>query len=236
MSPFAKQTKRPRIGTVALPTFFVFVVGALFMHGGVFVQASTAPTPPPIQREEVVQVEDVTPSVDAAALTAAVDAAHETPRTLPELPAASIDEETLWLARCIYSETKRPAEMELVAWVVRNRVDTRFRDRSTYKDVVLAPYQFSAFNPGSRKRQYYTSLTPETQLPGWRHALNIAYHVRYADASLRPFPSRTRHFYSERSLPDTLAHPAWAQGLEPVTPRRPVKLDTRRFRFFEGVS
>ncbi len=47
-------------------------------------------------------------------------------RRLPVLPPQElkkIDNETLWLARCIYSETKRPEEQELVAWVVRNRVE-----------------------------------------------------------------------------------------------------------------
>jgi len=239
MSPFAKLTKRSRLSAFALPTLFALFASTFLWHSGVFVQASTAPVPvvEPIQVEEVVQAEEVVPpSIDAATLTAAIETAVKTPRTLPSLPTSSIDEETLWLARCIYSETKRPAEMELVAWVVRNRVDTRYRGRSTYKGVVLEPYQFSAFNPDNRKRAHYASLTPDVEIPRWQHALNIAYHVRHATPDLRPFSSRTRHFYSERSLPDSLAHPVWAQGLEPVTPRRPVKLDTRRFRFFEGVS
>lgn len=238
MSPSAKLTKRSRFGAFALPTLFAFFASTFLWHSGVFVQASTAPEPvvEPIQVEEVVQAEEVPPSIDAAALASAIKAATTTPRSLPKLPPAQIDEETLWLARCIYSETKRPAEMELVAWVVRNRVDTRYRGQSTYKGVVLEPYQFSAFNPNNRKRAHYASLTPDVEIPRWQHALNIAYHVRHATPDVRPFSNRTRHFYSERSLPDSLAHPTWAQGLEPVTPRRPVKLDTRRFRFFEGVS
>ena len=50
-----------------------------------------------------------------------------------------IDTETLWLARCIYSETKRPAEQELVAWVLRNRVETGYRGQTTYESTVLDP-------------------------------------------------------------------------------------------------
>jgi hypothetical protein len=238
MRPFAKLTKRIRPGVVAVPTFVLVFASTLFLSDGVFVRASTAPAPDPIQREEVMQAEaeHVTPSIDATMLTSAVEMAVQKPHTSPSLPSAVTDEETLWLARCIYSETKRAEEQELVAWAVRNRVDTGYRGQSTYEGVVLDPYQFSAFNPNSRKRTYYASLTPDTNLPGWQHALNIAYHVRFADPSLRPFPPQTRHFYSERSLTGASPHPDWAQGLEPVTPRRPVKLDTRRFRFFEGVS
>ena len=236
MSFLTKLPKQILAGHPVLPAFFALFVGILLMNSNVFVRASTAPSPLPIQREEVMQAEGVTPSIDAAALESVVAMAREHPQKLPPLSPEKLDEETLWLARCIYSETKRPEEMELVAWVVRNRVETRYRGESTYKDVVLDPYQFSAFNPGSRKRKHYSSLTPNVKLPGWQHALNIAYHVRYAEPGLRPFPTKTRHFYSERSMPRYNAHPGWSRGLEPVTPRRPVELDARRFRFFEGVS
>ncbi len=68
------------------------------------------------------------------------------------LPApADLEEPTLWLARAIYSETKLPHEQELVAWVVRNRVETAYRGRRTYRAVVLDPYQFSAFQPRRRE-------------------------------------------------------------------------------------
>ncbi|WP_243663594.1 cell wall hydrolase [Rhodothermus marinus] len=81
------------------------------------------------------------------------------------MPPEAIDSETLWLARVIYSETKRPEEMELVAWVVRNRVETRFRGKATYRDVVLDPFQFSAFIPYNPRRQYYMRLTPHSRRP-----------------------------------------------------------------------
>lgn len=159
---------------------------------------------------------------------------RENPQRIPTLPPQKIDSETLWLARCIYSETKRPEEMELVAWVVRNRVETRYRGQSRYRDVVLDPYQFSAFNPQSRKRRHYASLTPDHPASTWQKALTIAYGVRGAPDSLRPFPARTRHFYSERSMVGQ-RHPDWAHGMKPVTPDRSFRLDERRFRFFEGV-
>lgn len=155
---------------------------------------------------------------------------------LKPLPLELVDEETLWLARCIFSETKRPHEQELVAWVVRNRVETQYRGKSSYRDVVLDPMQFSAFNPGSRKRQYYTSLTPMSRVSGWQTALRIAHDVRWSDAeSWRPFSHRTRHFYSEQSMIGQ-RYPDWASGYKPVSPEREYVVEARRFRFYEGVN
>ena len=105
----------------------------------------------------------------------------------PQIPAQTVNESTLWLARAIYSETKLPHEQELVAWVIRNRVETGYRDKTTYEDVILDPYQFSAFNPGAPRRSFFLSLTPEVQLPAWQQALWIAHYVRHADPAYRPF-------------------------------------------------
>jgi hypothetical protein len=156
-------------------------------------------------------------------------------KRLTPLPPERIDAETLWLARAIYSETKRREEQELVAWVVRNRVETTYRGRSSYRDVVLDPYQFSAFNPGLRTREFYSSLTPRSASPGWQTALRIAHDVRFAQGEHRPFPMTTRHFYSEQSMVGR-KHPVWAEGLQPVTPNRAFRLNEKRFRFFRGIS
>ena len=154
---------------------------------------------------------------------------------LTPLPPDRLDSETLWLARCIYSETKRPEEQELVAWVVRNRVETAYRGSGTYREVVLDPLQFSAFNPGTRTRSFYSNLTYASSAPGWQRALRIAHDVRFADASVRPFPETTRHFYSEQSMRGQ-RHPNWAAGQQPVTPERPYAIEVRRFRFFADVT
>lgn len=154
---------------------------------------------------------------------------------LPPTMLRTMDSETLWLARVIYSETKQPEEQELVAWVVRNRVETGYRGKTTYRDAVLDRLQFSAFNPGSSKRTYYSSLKPSSKAPGWQRALRIAHEVRQMPLSLRPFSKTTRHFYSERSMVGQ-KHPRWAKGQRPVTPRRPFALDARRFRFFENIG
>lgn len=142
-----------------------------------------------------------------------------------------VDPETVWLARCIYSESNRPREQELVAWVVRNRVVAGYRGKVTIRDVVLDPYQFSAFNSGHPRRAYYLSLLPEHTLAPWQRALRIAAYVRRAPWEKRPFSVRVRHFYSEISM-DRPYPPRWAQGETPIRPDRPYPIDPVRFRFF----
>ncbi len=152
-------------------------------------------------------------------------------------PAFSLDavsDDVLWFARCIYSETKRADEQELVAWVIRNRVETGYRGENEYQDVVLDPYQFSAFNPGNPKRRLYTSLTPSPDSPAFVQALEVAHAVYYAPAETRPFPERTRHFYSERSMVGGKA-PNWSSGHAPVRPTG-FRVDPKRFRFYSGVA
>lgn len=142
-------------------------------------------------------------------------------------------EDILWLARVIYSETKRPHEQELVAWVIRNRVETGFRGNDSYRDAVLDPYQFSAFNPNSSKRAHYAGLDWTSNATGFHTALSIAAKVVTADAQNRPFSKTTRHFYSARSMKGGSA-PAWALNKRPVKLDRDVEPD--RFRFYERIS
>jgi hypothetical protein len=155
----------------------------------------------------------------------------ERPRVMP----AVVNESTLWLARAIYSETKLPHEQELVAWVVRNRVETQYRGQDSYQEVVLDPYQFSAFNPGAPRRSFYLSLTPEVQIPAWQQALWIAHYVRHADPIYRPFSIETRHFYSERSMKGR-QHPYWVKRQHFVSPGWNYKVNERRFRFYKEIS
>ena len=170
---------------------------------------------------------------------AQLSAAYGTPdsaRAAPPAPPVDIEEPTLWLARAIYSETKLPHEQELVAWVVRNRVETAYRGKNTYREVVLDPYQFSAFNPGSSKRPMLRRLGPETPLPRWRQALWVARYVRHAGEAYRPFSVETRHFYSERSMKGRPV-PYWADGSRFVPAgRRGYSVEERRFRFYKQIS
>jgi len=141
---------------------------------------------------------------------------------------------TLWTARAIYSETVRRGEQELVAWVVRNRVETRYRGESTYAGVVTDPFQFSAFNRGSLMRDFLLSVDSAYATSEWSQAMRVARQVILADAGQRPFPITTRHFYSERSLGEADV-PLWALEIEPVSVY-PFLVDERRFRFFDRVS
>lgn len=67
-------------------------------------------------------------------------------RRLPPQKLEVVDDETLWLARALYPETIRAEEMELVAWGILNRVKIHYSGKDTYKEVMLDPWQFSAFN------------------------------------------------------------------------------------------
>lgn len=217
--------------TFALAVFFLSLTLAFLSRGDLIARGLTMaflPTDTIVQPDTAKATLSPPPASDSARLAATPDL-----EKLEPLPPAMIDTETLWLARVIYSETKKPEEQELVAWVVRNRVETEYRGERTYKDVVLDPMQFSAFN-GGRTRRFYSSLTPESRSPGWQKALSIAHVVKNAPPQARPFSVKTRHFYSEQSMVGT-RHPGWARGKEVVDPRRPYDIDPERFRFIEGV-
>lgn len=217
-----------------LGTLLLLFVGSFALHGNLLGKTlSSAFVPVEESSDPKITLRDL--EVTDARFSEFVATLQDAPQKLKPLPPQEIDSETLWLARCIYSETKRTSEMELVAWVVRNRVETRYRGRSSYETVVLDPYQFSAFNPGSRKRWFYSGLDPSTQIRSWQNALTIAHNVRRAESSYRPFSKMTRHFYSERSMVGR-SHPEWALGKTPVSPERNFALDQRRFRFYDDVS
>ncbi|HMB92601.1 MAG TPA: hypothetical protein VKP65_17240 [Rhodothermales bacterium] len=228
-------TLKPQLGAYIFSLLFVFT--GVFSFGDDLIGKTFAGAPEPVEAVEANFEEELATftSQPAPVLPAAlVQEALENPKRVKPLPLQKIDTETLWLARCMYSETKRPEEQELVGWVVRNRVETQYRDKGNYEDVVLDDYQFSAFNQNSRKRRYYTNLKLDSQAPGWQNTLYMAYYVRHADSTLRPFSEETRHFYSEQSMRGR-DRPHWVGNLEPITPKRPVELDPKRFRFYTGV-
>ena len=233
-----RVTINHRLGVYALAVL-IPLIGVFFL--GEDIQGKTLLNPVAVDSNTTAKAEapeETEPVAVAAPVVppdSAIEAALFDPKAITPVAPVSIDTETLWLARVIYSESKRIEEQELVAWVVRNRAETAYRGQRTYEGVALDPYQFSAFNRSSRKYRYYTSLDVHSQARGWQKTLALAYYVRYADASLRPFPIKTRHFYSEQSLPENAIHPEWTEGLEPVTPRRPLQLEARRFRFYTGV-
>ncbi len=143
------------------------------------------------------------------------------------------EDEVLWLARCIYSESDRPDEQRLVAWVVRNRVETGYRG-ATYRDVVLEPMQFSAFNTPTPRRQRILNLDRKSPSPAWQRALQIAEGVYSAPSNERPFSITTRHFYSPISMEGGRT-PEWAENVAPVDMDR-FGIDPYRFLFFDQVD
>jgi hypothetical protein len=175
---------------------------------------------------ETMPATQATPSTQSASI-------YQAAAVEQEAEEQAVTEDVIWLARVIYSETKRPYEQELVAWVVRNRVETAYRGKSTYKDVVLDPWQFSAFNRNAPKRRHYVSLNENSTAKGFDTALQIAKNVVNAPEGERPFARDTRHFYSEISMVGRRA-PAWANGKRPVSVDR--NIDPRRFRFFRAIA
>lgn len=171
---------------------------------------------------------DARPAVSAN-LPSVADSVAERLRRLS--PIASDD--VVWLARCIYSESNRPHEQRLVAWVVRNRVETRYRG-STYREVILEARQFSAFNEPTQRRERILNLSPTSTFGPWQKALEIALDVYQAPGSDRPFPQTVRHFYSPVSMRGSL-QPHWADdGIEIASSS--IGVDPSRFRFFNNVD
>jgi len=148
------------------------------------------------------------------------------------LPPYQMDE-VLWLARCLYSESNLPNEQRLVAWVVRNRVETGFRG-NTYREVILEPQQFSAFNTPNLRRDRILELDQHTSTLAWQSTLRIALEVYSAPAFERPFGPTTRHFYSPISMEGNNP-PSWAESVEPLDSEA-FGVDAHRFQFFEQID
>lgn len=225
------RINRTHTAGIAIFVLVVFLIGLMTTRGDVTGQSAATAFYAAASASENVMDDEIEQTGISDAI---VQQVINNPERVQPLPPSEIDSETLWLARVIYSETKRPAEQELVAWVVRNRVETSYRGKADYRSAVLDPFQFSAFNPGDRKRQHYSNLTHTSQAPGFNRAIAIAHTVRNADARFRPFSQNTRHFYSERSMVG-VRHPAWAAHGQKVSPERAFNLDERRFRFFADV-
>lgn len=168
-----------------------------------------------------------------AEATSPVSDDFETLRTrLEAMPPMEMDE-VLWLARCIYSESNKAHEQEYIAWVVRNRVETRYRGEN-YREVILEPLQFSLFNTNSARRNYILGLNQNANSKPWVSALNIALKIYQASPEDRPFSQKTRHFYSPISMKNGKT-PAWAKNAEPLDSAA-FDIDPERFLFFEEID
>ncbi len=140
--------------------------------------------------------------------------------------------EILWLARVIFSETKDEDEMNLVGWVVRNRVEAEYRG-TTYKEVALSKYQFSGLN--SKDAQYDININMEYDSLNekWIKAIKVAEKIYFADKNERPFSEGVLHFYSPVSMEGS---PDWANNgdLDYEVPGEGGLAP--RFAFYSGVK
>lgn len=168
---------------------------------------------------------DAATSVDSLRLS-------DTSARLRDLTPMQMDE-VLWLARCIFSEADRANEQRLVAWVVRNRVETGYRG-TDYRNVVLEAQQFSAFNQPSARRDEILAFNQNSTNPLWKQALSIALDVYQASPAERPFPISTRHFYSPVSMKNG-GVPDWALNDTPIDVST-YGIDSYRFKFFDNVD
>ena len=109
---------------ISVAFVFCFVFVSAFRMDGVREPAPTTPAPDRnVVSPEVHPLNTLAKSLSQSA-------------SRPRLPLEKIDSETLWLARAIFSETKRVDEQILVAWVIRNRVDTGFRGKRLLRAVL----------------------------------------------------------------------------------------------------
>lgn len=138
--------------------------------------------------------------------------------------------EILWLARIVYSETKRPHEQRLIAWVVRNRVDTGYTGR-TYERVANESSQFSGLQKSDPRYEHNMSRWWASSGESWKSALAIAKDVYFAPESERPFAITTRHFYS----PVAVNKPDWARGREAVHVINGSRSRAPRFAFYASI-
>jgi len=118
-----------------------------------------------------------------------------------------------FMAPVMTGETRRPAEMEAVAWVIRHRAASeRFPD--TIPAVVGEEWAFTPVMRG----------LPEPM----DTARTIARRVLLAPPEADPVQGAT-HFYSPRSMRPKWSVPRWARRYREV---RMPEIPPRRFRFF----
>lgn len=123
--------------------------------------------------------------------------------------------EIVWTTRAILSETKQPEQMVLIGNVIRNRMDLSYRGKTSVKQIILDPYQFSAFNPNRSSRSRYIRLSQE-HVPDsvWQAAWTAARFVMQSPRKALPFRDKcVTHFVHPDAL---LQVPRWTRVMEQV--------------------
>jgi len=153
--------------------------------------------------------------------------------TEPIAKLSTIDRsEILWLARVIFSETKNEEEMNLIGWVVRNRVEAGYRG-GTYKQVAQSKHQFSGLNPKDPQYDININMGYGSTNEKWIKALRVAEKIYFADETKRPFSKDVLHFYSPISVKEK---PKWTiDGNLNYTVAGENEM-TPRFAFYSGVK
>jgi hypothetical protein len=123
--------------------------------------------------------------------------------------------EVLWATRTIISETKNPSEMVFIGNVIRNRVDLKYRGQETAKEVILDPYQFSAFNPNRNSRWKYINMTKKHVSDSiWNQAWQAARFTMTAPREVLPLSnSCINHFVHHKKV---VNKPSWMFQMEPI--------------------
>lgn len=146
-----------------------------------------------------------------------------------------------WLALCLVTESNRPNEWPYLAQVIENRRRTgRWGD--TYRDVVTAKQQFSAFNGriGSRGQlvapdyDLVFGLMADQESPLLLMHAAAMVNGEEADAFTLVISAATRHYYSPISMKPAGSRPAWAASAKRLY--TPTGVDPERFVFAEGVA
>lgn len=122
------------------------------------------------------------------------------------------EDELLWLARAVHSETKRSREMELVASVIVNRIESPHYPNHA-RTVVKEAWQFTGIHKGTARSLHLSMADYEGGPNAWRRAIRISYSVLSLPDTLRPLHGVT-HFYSPRSMRGQ-AQPDWARNQHP---------------------
>ncbi len=112
---------------------------------------------------------------------------------------------------------------EYVACVVRNRVQRPGWWGTTWKEVILKPYQFSCFlkaDPNSKKLKNPTKYEPESV---WEACSDVAEGI--LSGAIPDTTKGATHYYDKSIVP-----PAWTRG-----GKLKLAMDTPKMRFYKEV-
>lgn len=145
-----------------------------------------------------------------------------------------------WVGLCLVTESNLMHEWGYIAWVIRNRVDSG-RFKHSYEQVILQPWQFSAFNKWTTMKDKADPMTVFRLMSRgyyWSerlfHAVDVAREVIHADRDMEaPFSINVCHYWSPVSMRPPGSAPKWKDDAKRLF--TPEGVDPNRFVFAEGV-